>query len=366
MGVRVLHVVIAGEVGGAERMLSDLASHPEESGATHAIALITPNDALAELFSRARLRVHDRRRKREGPAAFLWSTLGPRDVAWLAAVAKEEGSELVQLHTFASQVVGTRAALRLRLPVLRTEHSTRVYDDRSCWPFSRWSLLRAQLAVFVSEHVRRVALAKDPSIFPRARVVRNGIDTARFAPVFADPPPRGPFTFVLVGRLERRKGVDRAIEALRHVPEARLEIVGDGAERPALEVLVKECAVEARVHFHGALVDPRPMMARAHAALCASREEGLGNANLEAMAMGRPVVASPVGGVPEVVHDGATGMLAHDMSVPALVLRMHDAVKHRDKLVSLGEAARKFVVDRCSLEAMCRAYGAIYAELVSL
>ncbi len=362
MAINVLHLVIAGEVGGAERMLCDLASRPEESGAAHAIALITPNQALAELFAGARLRVHDRGRRPEGPAAFLWSSLGPRDVAWLTRVAREEQAQVVQLHTFGSQVAGTRAALRLGLPVVRTEHSTRVYDDQSCWPFSRWSLRRAQFAVFVSEHVRRTALAKDPSIFPRARVIHNGIDTVRFAPASI---PRGPFTFALVGRLERRKGVDRAIEALRHVPETHLDIVGDGGERPALEAMVRDASLGARVHFHGALADPRPVVARAHAALCSSREEGLGIANLEAMAMGRPVVASPVGGVPEVVQEGVTGLLAHDMSIPALVLRMHEAVRHREKMLAMGEAARRFVVERFSLEAMCRAYGAIYAELAS-
>jgi len=364
MPIRVLHVVIAGEVGGAERMLRDLASRPEQSGAAHSIALITPNPALTELFARtARLRLRDRSRAREGPLSFLWSSLGPRDVAWLADVARREEAQIVQLHTFASQVAGTRAALRLGLPVLRTEHSTRVYDDPSCWPFSRWSLRRAQSAVFVSEHVRRAALSKDPTIFPRARVVHNGVDTEHFA--FAPPaPPRGPFTFALVGRLERRKGVDRAIEALRHVPETRLEIVGDGAERSRLETLVVENGLEARVRFHGALDDPRPILLRAHAALCASREEGLGIANLEAMAMGRPVVASPVGGVPEIVQDAVTGLLAHDMSVASLALRMHDAVKHRDKTLALGAAARKFVLDRCSIDAMCRAYGRVYAELL--
>ncbi|WP_394839547.1 glycosyltransferase family 4 protein [Pendulispora rubella] len=363
--IHVLHVVVAGEVGGAERMLCDLASRPEASDALHTIALMTPNPALRELFARAELRVRDRSETRtvhEGPLSFLWSTIGPRDVAWLVEIARAESAQIVQLHTFASQVAGTRAALRLGLPVLRTEHSTRVYDDPSCWPFSRWSLRRAQSAVFVSEHVRRAALNKDPAVFPRARVVRNGVDTERFA--YAPPPARGPFTFALVGRLERRKGVDRAIDALRHVAEARLEIVGDGAERARLETMAKECGVEARVRFHGMLSDPREVLQRSHAALCSSREEGLGIANLEAMAIGRPVVASPVGGVPEIVQDGVTGLLALDMSVPALVLRMHDAVKHRDKMIAFGEAARKFVVDRCSIDAMCRAYGRIYAELL--
>ena len=62
-----------------------------------------------------------------------------------------------------------------------------------------------------------------------------------------------------------------------------------------------------RTHFHGYLSDPREVMAQAQAAICSSRQEGLGIALLEAMALGRPVVAFPVGGVPEIVRAGETG-----------------------------------------------------------
>ena len=159
---RVVHVVVAGETGGAERMLVDLASQAASTGAEHAVALFTPNDALRRMLRDAGLRVHDRGAVREGPLPFLWRSLGPRDVAWLTHVLREERADVAQLHTFASQVLGTRAAARSGARVLRTEHSTRVYDDPSCWPFSRWSLARADAAVAISEHVRAVALARAP------------------------------------------------------------------------------------------------------------------------------------------------------------------------------------------------------------
>jgi len=366
--VKVLHVVAAGEIGGAERLVADLASRPGASGAEHAIALLTPSAALAATFTSAGIRVHDRGRVREDPAAYLWRSLGPRDVAWIAGVGRDERASIVHLHTFASQVVGTRAAERLGARVVRTEHSTRVYDDPSCWPFSRWSLRRCDAAVAISRHVRDVAIAKAPWAAPKVRVVLNGVDVERFA--LAEPRAiDGPLVLALVGRLDPRKGVDAAIEAIARCAaegvDARLDVVGDGAERARLDALVRARGVADRVTLHGRMADPRPIVAAAHAALSSSRKEGLGIANLEAMAMGRPVIALPTGGVPEVVIDGENGLLAAGSDATALAARIRDAARDRARLAAMGAAARDFVVARASISAMCRAYGEVYRAVAA-
>jgi glycosyltransferase involved in cell wall biosynthesis len=361
--IRVVHVVVAGEIGGAERMLVDLARGGGEAAeAGHAVALLTPSQALRRLLLDAGLRVHDRGPVHEGPLPFLWRSFAPPDVAWLARVLRDEGAGVAHLHTFASQVLGTRAALRARVPVVRTEHSTRVYDDASCWPFSRWSLARVDAAVAVSEHVRVVALARAPWAAERMTVVPNGVDTARFAPGPVGPKGDG-FVFTLVGRLEPRKGVDRAIQAMTGVPGATLDVVGDGGARAALEAKARALAVAERVRFHGYVEDVRPLLARAHAALCTSRAEGLGVALLEAMAMGLPVVGFAVGGVPEIVADGATGLLCPADDVDALMATMKRATGQRARLESMGDAARKRVVERFSVESMRAGYAAVYSKV---
>jgi len=361
---RVVHVVVAGELGGAERMLTDLASRAEESGAVHAVALITPEARLSALMRDAGVRVHDRGpRDGDGPFAFLRTSLGAGDVRWVASVLAAERAHVAHLHTFGSHVVGTRAALRTGVRVLRTEHSTRAFEDATCWPFSRWSLARAHASVAVSEHVRRVAAARAPWMLPKSCVVANGVDIDRFAPAAA--PVGGPFRFALVGRLEPRKGVDLAIEALARVPGAHLDVVGDGAARAGLARLAQERGVARRVTLHGHLEDTRAVVGRADAALCASRSEGLGIALLEAMSMGRPVVGFRVGGVPEIVEDGRTGWLATAGDVEALAARMREAVQVRDRLPEYGRAARRAVVERFSVRAMCAGYASEYARLVA-
>jgi glycosyltransferase involved in cell wall biosynthesis len=357
---RVVHVVVAGEIGGAERMLCELASRAE-SRAEHSVALLTPNERLAALLRGSGLRVHDRGLVREGPLPYLWRTLGPRDVAWVAAVLRGERATVAHLHTFASQVVGTRAAMRAGARVLRTEHSTRAFDDPSCWPFSRWSLARADASLAISGAIRAAMLARAPWVASRSSVVPNGVDVDRFAP--AGAPSGDRFTFVLVGRLERRKGVDLALEALARVPRVALEIVGDGEERGALERLARRRGLADRVRFHGYVDDPRPLLWAADAALCSSRSEGQGIALLEAMATARPVVGFAVGGVPETVGDGACGWLVPPGDVGALAERMIEAASDRARAGGRGEAARARVLEHFTVHAMCAAYAEVYARL---
>ena len=363
---KVVHVVVAGEVGGAERMLVDLASHPDLTRADHVVALLTPCPRLSRLLRSAGLDVRDPGPVRESPAAFLWRSLGPSAVAWLSRLLWSEHADVVHLHTFGSHVLGTRAARRCRVPVLRTEHSTRVYKDASCWPFSRWSLHRADLVVAISRHIRGVVLSRDPSVGGRIVLVSNGVDTSRFAPRpgGSSREERGAFVrFCLVGRLERRKGVDVALEALSRVEWATLDVVGDGQERDALVRQAARIGVASRVRFHGHLDDTRRVLHDSDVALCSSREEGLGIALLEAMACEKPVVALPVGGVPEFVEDGVTGWLAPDRTAEALAGRMRDAMREDARRRAIGRTARGRVLRSYSLRAMCDGYGEVYARL---
>ena len=144
--VRVTHVVVAGDIGGAERLLVDLATRPRETGAEHTVALMTPNRKLADMFEGAGLKVRDRGRVRENPLAYLWRSLGPRDVAWLEDVLRKERTEIAHLHTFGSHVVGARAALRADIPFVRTEHHVSYFIDPSCSPFTVSASMSPEIA----------------------------------------------------------------------------------------------------------------------------------------------------------------------------------------------------------------------------
>lgn len=362
--ITVVHVVVAGEVGGAERMLVDLARADDEARVRHVVALATPSERLRGVFATAGLDVEDRGPVREGPLTYLVRSLGPGDVRWLEGVVRGRRGDVVHVHTFGSQVLGTRAAIRAGARVVRTEHSTRVYDDPSCWPFSRWSLEHADAAVAISEAVRRRAMERAPWAASKLLVVPNGVDVTRFAETPL-PPDEGPLRLLALGRLDRRKGLDLAIAALARVPGVTLEIVGDGGERRALEALVRARGVRDRVTFAGFASDPLPAIRRAHALLSSARAEGLGIALLEGMATGRPVIALPTGGVPEIVRDGETGWLAYGSDETALVRALESAVRERSALAERGARARDLVRTQYDLRTMRDGYARVYAEVVS-
>ena len=361
--IRVLHVVVAGDIGGAERLLVDLGRRPQASGAEHVVALMTPNEALLRYFRDAGLEVVDRGRVRENPAAYLWRSFGRADVAWLEETMRREKADVAHLHTFASHVVGLRAARRAGIPALRTEHHVQYFLDWDTRYFTRWSLARVDAVVAISDYVRDFVARLEPSVVARMRVVRNGVDADYFAP---RPAPTGgaadaPFTFVVVCRLVPWKGVDLVIEAMHDVPAAHLHVVGDGPERARLEA--RAASLGRRVRFLGYQKDPRDCFAAADAVINSSREEPLGLSVLEAESMARPVIAFAGGGVPEVVKNGTTGWLVPERSVAPLARAMRDAASSRARAQAMGAAARALVESEHRIERMCAGYAECYARL---
>jgi glycosyltransferase involved in cell wall biosynthesis len=358
--LRVMHVVVGGDIGGAERVVVDLATRPERTGADHQVALITPNRALAAYLEGAGLRVHDRGPARENPAAYLARSLGRADVAWLAALLVAERIDVTHTHTFGSHVLGTRAALRARTPQLRTEHHVMHYMDPSTSLFTRWAAARTERIVTVSEYVRRAIGATARRVGERATVVRNGVDTAYWAPRAAPDRARGDaFRVAVVGRLTGWKRVGVAVRAAARAG-VQLVVVGDGEDRPALERLAR--SLGARVEFAGYQADPRPWVAACDAVVSTARDEPLGLSVLEALAMARPVLAFAGGGIPEIVEHGVTGWLVTHASVDAMAEAMAAARRDRPRLGNMGVAARRFAVERCAIERTCDLYAAAYRE----
>jgi glycosyltransferase involved in cell wall biosynthesis len=289
-------------------------------------------------------------------------------VAWLANVLREERASVAHLHTFASHVLGTRAALRAGVPTLRTEHHVQYFIDPSTRFFTRWSLARVDRSVAISQYVADWVTRAVPAIAPRLRVVLNGVDADYFSP--RAPSERAasadrPFTFAVVCRLEPWKGVDLVVEAASLEKGFSVDIVGDGSERPRLERLAREKGVADRVRFLGYQADPRAAVADANVIVNSSREEPLGLSVLEALAMERPVIGFAGGGIPEIVQHEETGWLVRERSAGALARTMAEAATDRARAARFGVAGRRFVEERCRIETMCRGYRAVYEELAA-
>ncbi len=214
----------------------------------------------------------------------------------------------------------------------------------------------------------RAARAWEPEIVTRSSVIYPGLQLPRLAPArLSFDPPR----LLCLGRLVPVKGFDRSVEAFARVvepfPSARLAIAGDGAEREELRRRAAERGIGDRVEFLG-WVKPEEVPAlinRATLVLMPSRSEGLPLTAIQAGQMGRPIVATRVGGLPEVVVDGETGILVEPDDVGALADAIGRLLAAPATAQWMGEAARRRIRRLFTLERYAKEYFELYCRLAA-
>jgi len=235
--------------------------------------------------------------------------------------------------------------------------------------FSRWKYRQVDLFICASEAIRRILL-RDGVPGVRAVTVHEGIDLARVgaAPRAAlhqelwlphDAPIVGNVA-ALVPHKGQRHLIDAAVQVLRHQPDARFIIVGEGELRPALEHQIRQHHLEKHVMLTGFRPDVLSLHKAFDIFVMSSVTEGLGTSLLDAMACGKPVVATRTGGIPEVVKDGETGLLVpprdHDAMAAAVVQLLQDrALRERMGAAGLARVQKQFSAESMVKETL-RAY----------
>ena len=196
-------------------------------------------------------------------------------------------------------------------------------------------------------------------------VIPNGIDLERFAR--ASEPVAG--RVLVVGRFAPPKRHDLVLRAFADVherfPGSELWFVGDGDDRPASERLAAELGVQGATRFLGVREDVPDLLAQAACVVLASDYEGCPLSVIEAMAAGVPVVATSVGGVPEVVRDGVTGILAEPGRPEGLARGLAELLGDEARAVELGRAGRELARERFSREQMAAATAEVYERVVA-
>ena len=276
----------------------------------------------------------------------------------LAAKGAERGRKADVIYASATYAAAAAASVAARRPLVAKLVSDPAYERAY-----RYGLFRGTLEQFQLEPgarldalrrgrtaaLRRARTIVVPSEY-LARIARGfGVEPGRVL-VVPNPAPdvtetsvgAQPNTFVYAGRLTRQKALGVAIDAISRVPDARLVVIGDGPERATLERRARDVGLNGRVEFRGALprAEVLDALGTAWAAVLSSDWENLPHAAVEALAVGTPVVATSVGGVPEVVHDGINGLLvppASPEAFAAAIQRLVDDTALRNRLA--GQAA---------------------------
>lgn len=170
-----------------------------------------------------------------------------------------------------------------------------------------------------------------------------------------------------VARLSREKGIDTLIDAAailhRQRPHARVVVVGDGVDRTSLDARVRSRGLTGVVRLVGFLDDIWPALAAADVFCLPSRSEGMPNALLEAMAVGRPVVATSVGGIPEAIEDERNGLLVPPAKPHLLSAALTRLIDNKQDAVRFAEAARQTIEQKFLASAAAARYANLYDTL---
>lgn len=273
--------------------------------------------------------------------------------------------ELVHAHVFSAGLLAVPLARVLRAPLVVSEHySGFARGALTAWDriLARRVFATADLVAPVSEDLRR----RIEAMAPRGRfaVVPNLVDTELFRPEGAVVTfqRKEPARLLLVGGLTDVKGVPHALAALAQLRiPAVLEIVGDGPSRGDYESLARAYHIDDRVRWHGVLSETRvaELMRQADLYLLASEWENLPTVVLEALASGLPVVATRVGGVPEIIGDG-DGLLVPPRDPQSMARMIGRALEQRwDR-----EAIARRAADRYGPSAIIARWETIYSQLL--
>lgn len=366
-------IVCHGTVGGSSTVAAELARHLGRAGHTvHVIARTQP----------ARLdpcppNIHFH----AVPAAALPACGGSLPTLELASViarvATDHRLDLVHVHYAIPHALSARIARDLvgrspGLPIVTTLHGTDVTTlgaDPAYQPLIRLAAAQSTIVTAVSESL--AAAAARLLLRTDIRVLPNFIDTEQFRPAHHPserPRPESPPVLVHLSNFRPVKRVADCLHifagVLRRMP-ARLRMIGDGPDRQAAEALARALGISGSVDFLGNRAGIEDLLPGADLLLLPSADESFGMAALEAMSCAVPVVASRVGGLPEVVVDGTSGQLLPVGDIAGMTAAALGILEDRSVAQRMGLEGRRIAQDRFEASALVPRYLHVYAAAIA-
>lgn len=351
--------------GGSERLAYELARRLDATQIRSSICALAMGGPMAETLADAGI-----------PFRVLGCAPGRQ---WLLMPAlyrlfREQRVDVVQTHHVKQLVYSGLGARLAGAKLVHVEHdywSLRAPRARRCL---RTLAPLCHRIVVVGEVIRDFLVNDVGLSASRIRVIPNGVDIARYRPHPALTRdmlglPCDGRLIGQVGRLETEKDHATLLRAFAIVActclDARLVIVGDGSQRSELQRAAGALGLAARVHFLGLRSDVADLLPHLDVFVLSSRNEGLPFALLEAMACGRPVVATSVGEIPRIVQQAVTGMTVPPGDPTALANALVAVLGHQSLATAMGGAARHVIEERYSLARVVDQYEELYSSLLT-
>jgi glycosyltransferase involved in cell wall biosynthesis len=366
---KVIHLVEDLKIGGAERVIADIALGLDRKKYDARVWCVTRGGETAAELGQKGIDVQ---------VLGISSYRNPLNTFKLTRQLKAARPDIVHTHGYFASVIGRIAARRAEIPVILAHvHST-------YWEYKKRHItIERKLSRFThkiiccSRAVENFVKNTEKITDNKTIVIYNGVDEERFSPLKSLPSIRAEWgmdeeTAVVgtVSSLTPHKGHEYLIQAaslvLDTLPAAKFLIVGDGPLRQRLEDQAKDLNIHPAVIFTGTRKDIPEMLSLMDVFVLPSHiREGLGIAIIEAMAAEKPVVATDIGGIPEVVNDSETGFLVDPGNPEALSKAIIELLQNPQRAKIMGEKGRNRVKEMFTTKKMLSDIEKLYQSLAN-
>lgn len=372
--MKILHITGTFQAGGAEKIVLGLAEAASQKGHQVEILTLLPGNDFEEKLENLGIRLQSLNfLGRFNPLKFRTVSRLRKD---LLKKILEINPDIIHTHLFLPKTLLFNAGKKLTCPVIHTQH------DNCIWWFKKDIKSRIQTwidkkfhqniplyTVAISDSVKHDLETKLNLPSVRCPRIYNFIDFPDTPPVIPNEQPEI-FRIGLLTRLEmEKKGIDIALKVFdgvkKQIANTELVIIGKGKDEMKIKEMVKEMGLEESVVFRGHRQDIYHELRLVHAILMPSRWEGFGLVAAEAAAAARPVIASRVGGLPEVVNNEITGLLCDSEDLACFIHKMQRLISDFDLYKKMARVAAEMASHRFSVDQSYQEYAVLYSELLN-
>jgi len=363
---RILFLIDELDIGGTEQQIFELATRINRERFKPLVCCFRKGHIAREIEA-------------AGVPVFNLKKRGKTDLPFLLRLArflKEQRVQLLQTYLFTANVWGHLAGKLAGIPIrVSSERNVDIWEKRYKKVAGRLLMSSSHAVVVNAEAIKRY-LVQRGAPEEKITIIHNGVNCERFNGSLSGSDARKELGIsnetpivASVARLEPQKGHTCLLQSakfmLQKFPRVKFLIVGDGPERKRLESLSHSLGIAESVVFTGGTREVPKLLSACDVSVLSSNKEGMSNSLLESMALGKPVVATRVGGNDEVIVEGETGFLVPRDNPQALATASLKLIEDKELARKMGQRAKERVMEQFSVSRMVRSTEDLYDSLVT-
>jgi glycosyltransferase involved in cell wall biosynthesis len=366
--INLLHIIPTLQIGGAEKQVVTLLKHIDKKKYSVTLCCLHHGGPLKKELEDEDVEIVILGMRLRYIAVSLYK---------LIRLMRKNSVQIVHTHLYTDHVWGRVAALIAGVPVIvTTEHGRGLWKKRRHLLFERIANRFTDMKIAVSEDIRQIRIKREHASPDRIVTIMNAINTDEF--IVSDGIRNAKrkevrikgdeFVIGTVARLDPDKAIDILLDAVLRVSEkterVKCLLVGDGGLRRRLENYTERIGLAGKVIFTGARTDIAALLSVMDIYVNSSHREGISVSLLESMAAGKPVVATEVGGNPEIINDNSVGILVPANNAEALAGAVNMLLHDKEKRLQMGKNARERIINEFSISSQSKKIESLYENLL--